>query len=75
MNDRGEAIFIGGLWGLKFGGGGKSPMTGLLVNGFPNELFFTAGIDHEGHGLFGKIIVDPDDQNDDRDHDHEHSHH
>ena len=74
-NDRGEAIFIGGLWGLKFGGGGKSPMTGLLVNGFPNELFFTAGIDHEGHGLFGKIIVDPDDQNDDRDHDHEHSHH
>jgi len=69
-NDRGEAIFIGGLWGLKFGGGGTSPASGALVNGSPNELFFTAGIDHEGHGLFGKIIVDPDDQ----DHDH-HDHH
>ena len=61
-NDRGEAIFIGGLWGLKFGGGGKSPSTGALVNGSPHELFFTAGIGDEGHGLFGKIIVDPDER-------------
>ena len=60
-NDRGEAIFIGGLWGLKFGGGGKNA-AGVLVNGRPNELFFTAGIGDEGHGLFGKIIVDPDDR-------------
>lgn len=65
-NDRGEAIFIGGLWGLKFGGGGKNASTGALVNGAPNELFFTAGIDHEGHGLFGKIIVDPDERDHDR---------
>jgi uncharacterized protein (TIGR03118 family) len=70
-NERGEAIFIGGLWGLKFGGGGKSPTTGALVNGLPNELFFTAGIGDEGHGLFGKIIVDPDRRDDDHgDHDH-----
>lgn len=55
---------IGGLWGLKFGGGGKNA-AGVLVNGAPNELFFTAGIDHEGHGLFGKIAVDPDDHDDD----------
>ena len=60
-NDRHEPIFIGGLWGLKFGGGGKNT-AGALVNGDPNELFFTAGIDHEGHGLFGKIIVDPDER-------------
>jgi hypothetical protein len=44
--------------------GGKNA-TGVLVNGTPNELFFTAGIDHEGHGLFGKITVDPDDHDDD----------
>lgn len=72
-NDRGEPIFIGGLWGLKFGGGGKNT-AGALVNGAPDELFFTAGIDHEGHGLFGKVIVDPDDR--DRDHgDHDHGDH
>jgi len=65
-NDRGEAIFIGGLWGLKFGGGGKNATTSALVNGLPNELFFTAGIGDEGHGLFGKIIVDPDDRDHDR---------
>jgi len=64
-NDLGQAIFIGGLWGLKFGGGGQNA-AGALVNGAPNELFFTAGIDHEGHGLFGKVIVDPDDCDDDR---------
>ena len=44
----GDQIVIGGLWGLKFGLGGAN-------NGPTNTLFFTAGINHEGDGLFGKI--------------------
>jgi uncharacterized protein (TIGR03118 family) len=40
-------ITIGGLWALSFGNGGAA--------GDPNTLFFTAGIDHEQHGLFGEI--------------------
>ncbi|MGE5493481.1 MAG: TIGR03118 family protein [Actinomycetota bacterium] len=47
----GKPITIEGLWGLKFGNGGKG---GLL-----DELFFTAGISGGGqiedHGLFGDI--------------------
>ena len=40
-------IVIDGLWGLSFGNGAGSGGT--------NELFFTAGIQDESHGLFGKI--------------------
>jgi uncharacterized protein (TIGR03118 family) len=43
----GNPITIGGLWALRFGNGGAA--------GDPNTLFFTAGIDHEQHGLFGEI--------------------
>ncbi|HEX6108657.1 MAG TPA: TIGR03118 family protein [Ktedonobacteraceae bacterium] len=46
-NSGGVPIQIDGLWALQFGGGPNA--------GASNELFFTAGIDGEAHGLFGKI--------------------
>jgi uncharacterized protein (TIGR03118 family) len=46
-NSGGVPLQIDGLWSLQFGGG---PFAGAS-----NELFFTAGIDGEAHGLFGKI--------------------
>jgi hypothetical protein len=39
----------GGLWALNFGIGG--------MNGSPDTLFFTDGIDGETHGLFGALNV------------------
>jgi uncharacterized protein (TIGR03118 family) len=39
----------GGLWALNFGTGG--------MNGSPDTLFFTDGIDGETHGLFGALNV------------------
>jgi uncharacterized protein (TIGR03118 family) len=44
---RGEPIEIEGLWGLAFGNGD--------IAGRTNWLYFTAGIDDEAHGLFGRI--------------------
>src|SRR2546421_10390958 len=43
----GNPITIDDLWGLAFGNG--------AVAGGTNELFFTAGINDEADGLFGKI--------------------
>jgi uncharacterized protein (TIGR03118 family) len=43
----GEAIKIGGLWALRFGNGGRG--------GVPGTLYFSAGPDDEGHGLFGSL--------------------
>ncbi len=43
----GNAIQIDDLWGLAFGNGAAA--------GESDELFFTAGIGDEQHGLFGKI--------------------
>jgi len=43
----GAVIQIDGLWSLRFGNGGQAGAT--------NTLFFTAGIDDEEHGLFGKL--------------------
>ncbi len=40
-------LVIDGLWGLAFGNG--------FAAGRTNELFFTAGIQGEAHGLFGKL--------------------
>jgi uncharacterized protein (TIGR03118 family) len=40
----GQPIVIAGLWALAFG------------KPFSRSLYFTAGIDDEAHGLFGKII-------------------
>src|SRR5579863_1458299 len=47
MSSQHQAIQIDGLWALTFGGGGDSGQT--------NQLFFTAGIQKEQHGLFGVI--------------------
>jgi len=43
----GTAIIIDDLWGLAFGNG--------ALAGQKNQLFFTAGIGDEQHGLFGFI--------------------
>jgi len=40
-------IQIDGLWGLRVGNGGNGGNT--------DSLYFAAGIDHEQHGLYGKI--------------------
>jgi uncharacterized protein (TIGR03118 family) len=52
-NGHGEAISIDGLWGLRFGNGGRG--------GDPNILYFAAGINHEADGLFGSIQAREDD--------------
>jgi uncharacterized protein (TIGR03118 family) len=46
-DEDGDAIEIEGLWGLKFGNGGDG--------GDPEDLYFTAGIEDETHGVFGEI--------------------
>ena len=48
LESNGEPLAIDGLWALQFGHGepGNGPAT---------TLFFTAGPDHEAHGLFGTI--------------------
>jgi uncharacterized protein (TIGR03118 family) len=46
---KGQPIVIDGLWALGFGNGG--------VAGNRDTLFFTAGLDHEQHGLFGTIAA------------------
>jgi uncharacterized protein (TIGR03118 family) len=50
---RGQGIAINGLWGLSFGNDGSA--------GKHNELFFTAGINNEMNGLFGKITAGEED--------------
>jgi len=40
-------VKIDGLWTLTFGNGGRG--------GFQDTLYFTAGPDHESHGLFGSL--------------------
>ena len=52
---------IDGLWGLTFGNGGKG--------GRPGTLYFTAGPNGEGNGLFGALDPVPE-RKPDRDHDH-----
>jgi uncharacterized protein (TIGR03118 family) len=44
--DHGRRLVIDGLWALAFGNG---------VIGTPQTLLFTAGPDHEAHGLFGEL--------------------
>jgi uncharacterized protein (TIGR03118 family) len=43
----GEPIHIDGLWALKVGNGG--------AGGAANTVYFTAGLFHETHGLFGSL--------------------
>ncbi len=47
QNKGGSPIKIEDLWALEFGSGGSSGKT--------NQLFFTAGLHKEMHGLFGDI--------------------
>jgi uncharacterized protein (TIGR03118 family) len=49
--DPGSGNTPGGLWSLQFGIGG--------MNGDPNTLYFTDGIDGETHGLFAALSVAP----------------
>ena len=44
----GRPIVIDGLWGLRFGNGNAART---------NQLIFSAGPDHESHGLLGKIVA------------------
>ncbi len=48
-NQKGKPIKNDRLWALAFGSGGQG--------GQPNQLFFTAGIQNEQHGLFGMITA------------------
>lgn len=48
----GDFIHIPGLWALIFGNGG--------LGGDPDDLYFTAGLTNELHGLFGLIQVVPE---------------
>jgi uncharacterized protein (TIGR03118 family) len=50
-DQQGKPLSNDGLWALDFGD------TVLAAN--PNELFFTAGINNEKDGLFGKIVAVP----------------
>ena len=47
----GNPIHIPGVWALQFGLG--------VAGGSSSTLYFTAGIENEDHGLFGKLTVDP----------------
>ena len=46
-----KVLKIDGLWGITFGNGFNSQPT--------DTLFFAAGPDEEGHGLFGSIVPAP----------------
>ncbi len=52
LDENGKPIVLPGLWAIQFGDGGESGPT--------NELFFTAGIGVENHGLFGGISAVPE---------------
>jgi uncharacterized protein (TIGR03118 family) len=50
LQSNGKAIVIDQLWGIAFG-------EGNVLNGFKNQLFFSAGPNNYGNGLFGIIEV------------------
>lgn len=47
FDNHGKVIVNPGLWSIKFGNGGNAGST--------HSLFFTAGLNHEADGLFGRI--------------------
>jgi uncharacterized protein (TIGR03118 family) len=57
-NEHERPVVIDGLWALTFGNGTRA--------GVPGTLYFTAGPDHETHGLFGSL--EPVREHDERDH-------
>jgi len=54
-NNKPNPLTIEGLWALSFGGGNSK-------SGASNELYFTAGPNDEGGGLFGKLTADTTEQ-------------
>jgi uncharacterized protein (TIGR03118 family) len=65
-DEDGQPIVIDGLWALVFGPGND-------VAGPRDALFFTAGINGEADGLFGKITrVVENEREDEHEHEHEH---
>ena len=54
---KGKAIEIDGLWALTFGNGTNAGNT--------TDLFFTAGLNDEADGLYGRISHVDDDNDDD----------
>jgi hypothetical protein len=54
LRQAGQPIVIPGLWALAFGNGNAA--------GPKTQLFFTAGIDDEKHGLFGYVKAVGEDQ-------------
>jgi uncharacterized protein (TIGR03118 family) len=55
QNSDNSVVTIDGLWSLTFGNGGTA--------GPANTLFFSAGPDHESHGLFGILTAVAAEQN------------
>jgi len=51
----GSTLTIDGLWAITFGSGSAN-------GGLPTELFFTAGPNDEGNGLFGKLTATSSEQ-------------
>lgn len=49
LDASGNALSINGLWSITFGNGAGA--------GQPNELFFSAGLNDEADGLFGKLTA------------------
>ena len=67
--DEDRPVTIDGLWGLTFGADGG-------VSGVSTDLYFSAGLNDERHGLFGVIQAVSGDDDDDRDgHGHGHGKH
>ena len=56
MDAQGKAIANPGLWALKF----RTGFNGTDTTVDPNALYFTAGINEEADGLFGRIQVVPE---------------
>lgn len=50
----GNPLVIDGLWAITFGSGAQNGIAGKS-----DTLYFTAGPDHESHGLFGQITSIP----------------
>jgi len=49
LDANGKVVSINGLWSITFGNGTAAGQT--------NELFFSAGLNHEADGLFGKLTA------------------
>ena len=55
----GKTIHISGLWGMIFGNGSRANGALVPAGGDANTLYFTAGTEHESHGLLGTLQAAP----------------